>query len=447
MAFQNYMTEDDLKKDANGQPIQASQQSTALPTSGGDAGVGANGAAPQQTAKGSGSGSGWTNLQTYLGANAGQGAATTDKLLDPKQQQIDTAVNSLNTEVNSTKNQVQSNTIQRNEKLENDIKNNPVTAKNEFVSYTGQTYNGPTTYAPSSGVQKNYVGIQPEVNMKGLTDPKTIGTTLKDDRYTFGMGALDGYLVNSEGGAQVASYNDKNKNVIADKDKAITDINAAIVGARTTSNQNVGFAKKAAEDAYQEWLNKGKGSTGQAVTDANARARQEITDKYKAAGFDAPTTFDDSVSANGDFSWVDSIDPATLAALNALAEIDGNDSTNAISKGSNSAVNVDWNKINSDITGKQKAISDEAERQRVIKEEADRRERERKEQKDKKTTVEEILFPTKMEDVGNVVEAAVTDPVGATRQVTEHPELLNPITTTQTIANAANNFAKKKLKF
>ena len=363
MAFQNYMNEDDLKKDANGQPIQqASQQSTALPTSGTSSGGGDGGAPPQQTTKGAG----WTNLQTYLGANAGQGAQTTQKLIDPKQQQIDTAVNSLNDDVNKTNTQIQTNTIQRNEDLEKRIQANPTAAKDEFVSYTGQTYKGPTTYAPNTDVQKAFVGVQPTLKMDELSDPKAIGGALKDNRYTYGMGALDGYLINSEGGAEVTGYNTKSADVLTNKDKRIADVNSAISSAQNTSSQNIGFAKQAAKDGYQTYLEAAKASVPKGLSDASELSYQDIVAKYKAAGLEAPTSANDYISANKDYGWMDNIDPATLAALNTLAEIDGDDSTNTVSKGGNSAVNVDWNKVNSDIQNKQFEASVAADIQKQI---------------------------------------------------------------------------------
>jgi hypothetical protein len=217
MPFLDNYSEDELKKKQEEQ-TPTTQQSSVL-------------GAGQQTsmATGSGKGSGWTNLQTYLDNNAGQGVQTTQKILDVKQDQIKNAVDSLNSEVNDTKTKASQGMVQRNTDLENQIKTNPTAVNQDaFSQYVSKSYAGPNQFTPGLDTEKKWNGLQTKTNVTEIADPYKIGQQLKKDNYTYGLGKLDSYLINSEGGGVVDSFNQKNANVVNDRASQIQSVNDAI---------------------------------------------------------------------------------------------------------------------------------------------------------------------------------------------------------------------------
>ena len=343
MPFVDYTTEDELKKK------QEMQTSAGQPTTQQSTNISANPSAESQV--GSGKGSGFVNLQSYLNNNAGQGAATTQKVLDPKQDQIKSAVDGLNKEVETTKNTVNQGTVQRNTMLEDQIKNNAGSLdKNAYNSYVGQQYTGPKAYTPSLDTEKQWNGLPTQTSLQQVADPKTIGQQLKKENYTYGLGKLDSYLMNSEGGSAVDAYNTKNKDVQANRTAAVGGVNSAIKQAQDTSAANTGFARQAVTDTYRQQLAAAQAADlSGGYHSGQDSASAEINKRFADAGVSSPTGTQGFVSKNDNYSWLDAVSPEQLQALNMLADIDEDPSTNPYNKGSNQAVNVDWANVDSAI--------------------------------------------------------------------------------------------------
>jgi hypothetical protein len=339
MPFVDYSTEDELKKkQEQGQAAApTTMQSTAIQSG-------------QQTAggamAGTGKGSGWTNVQTYLGNNAGQGAQTTQNVLDVKQNQIKDAVSGLNKEVDDTKTKVGQSTVQRNTALENQVKTNPTAVdKNAYNAYTQQTYGGPSVYTPSVDVEKKWNNLPTQTSLQQVADPKTIGQQLKKSDYTYGLGKLDSYLMNSEGAGNVDRYNQANKNVMNDRQAAVGGVNSAIEQARKDSAANVQALRDTTSQSYKDTLARAQATKGQAESAAYDKAYADVQKRFTDAGVDGPAGiagYNTYIRPNQEFSWQDSVDDVTLQALNTLADIDGDDTTNMINKGNREALNVDW---------------------------------------------------------------------------------------------------------
>lgn len=339
MPFLDYTTEDELKKKQEQGQVSAptTAQSTIMQP-------GQQAAAGPST--GTGKGSGWTNVQTYLNNNAGQGAQTTQNVLDVKQNQIKDAVDGLNREVGDTKTKVGQSTVQRNTALEDQVRTNPTAVdKNAYNAYTQQTYGGPSVYTPSVDVEKKWNNLPTQTSLQQVADPRTIGQQLKKSEYSYGLGKLDSYLMNSEGGGNVDKYNQTNKNVINDRQTSIGGANSAIDQAKRDSAANVQALRDTTSQAYQDTLSRAQATKGQAQSSAYDKAYGDVQKRFADAGVDGPagiTGLNTYIRANKEFDWQDSVDNETLQALNTLADIDGNDVTNMVNKSGREAVNVDW---------------------------------------------------------------------------------------------------------
>lgn len=344
MPFVDYATEDELKKkqEQGQQTAPTTQQSTALST-------GPTGGAQIGTGKGSG----WTNLQPYLTNNAGQGAATTQQLLDPKQNQIKDAVDSLNKEANDTRAKIGQSTVQRNTALENQVKTSPTAIdKNAYNSYVNQSYSGPNVYAPSVDTEKKWNGLQTQTSLQQVADPKTIGQQLKKSNYTYGLGKLDSYLVGAEGGQTVDKFNEANKGIMTDRQATVGGVNSAIEQAKRDSAASIQSLRDTTNQAYKDTLARAQGTKGQAESAAFDQAYVEIQKRFADAGVDAPsgiTGLSTYIRPTEGYSWQDSVDDSTLQALNTLADIDSDPGTNLVTKGSRSPLGVDWEKLDAYI--------------------------------------------------------------------------------------------------
>jgi hypothetical protein len=343
MPFVDYTTEDELKKkqEQGQQTAPTTMQSTALQS-------GQN----TQASAGGNKGSGWTNIQTYLNNNAGQGAQTTQNILDSKQGQIKDAVDSLNKEADATKTKVNQGTVQRNTTLENQVKTSPTAIdKNAYNSYVNQSYGGPNVYAPSVDTEKKWNGLQTQTTLQQVADPKTIGQQLKKSNYTYGLGKLDSYLVGAEGGDKVSEFNTANKGVLDDRNRAIQGVNDQIKTAQSSSAESIKSLRDATSQAYNDWYSKAQATVNPSKDAAYSKAKADIQAKLDAAGIasQGASVAPSYISDQQGYGWQDSVDDSTLQALNTLADLDSDPNTNIMAKGTNNPYSVNWSALDAYI--------------------------------------------------------------------------------------------------
>ena len=349
-------------------------QSTSLEASaagGGPTGAGGVQAKPQ--------GSGWTNLQTYLDANAGQGGQLANAVTKTTQDRVNTADSNAKLWEDAAKTRVDQNTrkegVDGQDAWSNVIRNGSADKvagidQNAFNGWKQlSNYWGDKTaeadkgygdvYGQTQQAKQDIQGAQSYDGQKVLAD-KAFN---QNGRYTRGMGTLDTFLMRGDQAGQQAlqGFQDRNKDFGSNLTKATGNVNAYIGGADQRGQQAYNNVLQAIADRRNSIQTDAQGRLPTLVDQANTAATQQVLDRYKGTGFKPSTGV--PVSRAEDVNWTDALGDPDLAALNTLAGIDDDQNTNALSRANRPLVNIDWRRVDADIQRQQQSAQDQYDKQ------------------------------------------------------------------------------------
>lgn len=202
-------------------------------------------------------GTGFTNLQTYLSANKGQGGGVADAITGQGQQAVDTAKTAADTQANTWADNGVTAANTAADKAASvynegaDAFNNDPNAAVSYSNVMGTTYGGPQTAQDVDG----YNDLE-----KAYQNVKTTATNFQGDRMTqqaglqkkFGYGsgfaALDGFLGRQDGADKINSWAQGVNPGSADAQ--VAKVNSAIAGGKQkVTDAQTGF-QKAETNAY-----------------------------------------------------------------------------------------------------------------------------------------------------------------------------------------------------
>lgn len=244
MAYQEDFIQDDDTKNAQptGQVLSSDNTSpVAQPGAGADSSAPASSASPQ-------TGTGFTNLSTYVDANKEQSGDMANNITNGIQSGLDTAKTGLDDLSKNVNADVTKNTVTDNGYIDS-LKQNPMSVTNpqSQAQYNSQTagYQGPNSvndYQPYQDLSDKYGKL--DAQEKSLSDPFAIKQTLKDNysrpSYTGGENTLDAFLTTSGAGAdnlnKFKSGYDAN-NPYTNFQNTTTDLNSRLANAKATTNQ------------------------------------------------------------------------------------------------------------------------------------------------------------------------------------------------------------------
>ena len=150
--------------------------------------AGSGGAASAQPAQPTGSG--FTNLQTYLSANKGQGGQLADSIVSEGQKGVDTARDAA-------------------DKTADTWADGVVQDANSGAADTNSTYGGPTDASKVAGLndlEKNYQNVRDGANNYAGDYQSQKAGLMKANNYGVGFGALDTFLGRQDGASKIADW-------------------------------------------------------------------------------------------------------------------------------------------------------------------------------------------------------------------------------------------------
>lgn len=160
-------------------------------------------------------GSGFTNLQTYLSANKGQGGQVADQIISEGQKGVDTARNAADKTAGAWADGV-------------------VQDANSGAADTNSPYGGPTDASKVAGLndlEKNYQNVRDGANNYAGDYQTQKAGLMKANNYGVGFGALDTFLGRQDGAQKIADWQ---KNVDTGSTAgAVQKANEGIQGAQT----------------------------------------------------------------------------------------------------------------------------------------------------------------------------------------------------------------------
>ena len=272
----------------------ATQAPTSAPTdqtiTSGQSAFATGGDSEQAAGNSGGSGTGWTNLSTYLDANKSQSADMGQKVAGDVQENIQGFNDTTQDWANQATGEIQSGTAQGYSGTA------PISGmdENTFDAYNTASYQGPKTYETSGG----YGNVQQAGDAFGNLNQQTksfegVGGLIKDsygrDSYTRGENIMDTFLVNSSDAGQQALQGIQGQYETYGQ-------NVADTGANLTGQIQGGIdASNLARDQFQ----------AQTITEATAE--QAARDQRLA---------DQKQQANDIRMWQDAADAEALASFN-----------------------------------------------------------------------------------------------------------------------------------
>ena len=281
-------------------------------------------------------GSGWTNLQTYLGANKGKGADVANKITSNTQIGVNNAQDNASQWETTAKTGADSRT--RQDLWSDKIKNDPTKVDQAGFNdwKTGGNYSGATNATEDQGYSSAYGGVQ-----KAQNDVKLAGdaygqqalakqTFGKDRSYSTGQSLLDTFIARGDqaGKDQFKSFQDKNQGIGASFDKNVGNVNEHLKGANSRGQVAYDGVMGAIGDK-----SKGINSAAQGRADANtdkSRAYEHLnTSAPKTSWLTENSTRDKYIHRNTEYGADDEYTDADIAALNSLAGMDDDVNTNA----------------------------------------------------------------------------------------------------------------------
>jgi hypothetical protein len=275
----------------------------------GSGGSGGAVSAPTSSKK-SGSGTGWTNLQNYIGANAGNDAAMGGKIagkIGDTASQVTTAGQGLSTKATAD---TAANTVTDQGVIQG-LQSDPTKVdKKAFQTQVGATYKGPQDVtAYEEYAQGQQAGSKLNQKLDATKTAEGQGTLLKDiagENYTRGLQGLDQFILSAgeQGKKSIADTQQQFGNVTNDWAALTGNLNQGFTRARETTEKTAADTSKAFEDVY--------GATKGAVTKAqdslqgvNKARQDEVNNLQKMFASDDP-------KVQGDIAKRLNITPADL---------------------------------------------------------------------------------------------------------------------------------------
>jgi hypothetical protein len=307
---------------------------------GGGASTGGGPAGAPATPTGGSQGSGWTNLQSYLGANQGQAGGIANQITQDAEKQVDefkkTDVSGSVAEIGKSAKTEDVNA------LTGDVAANASKAK-DFLS-SGYGGAGVDTY--TAGIRNAAKGVKDTLGQ--VTNQGYQKSTLQkanntpNQAYTSGFGALDSFLVSADPNAKAKLKLTQGRTGEVDQtlNAATGQISAADTAARSAFEANKQRLRDAAKTQAAGIASTAQGRVDPAKAAQLQAANTQSTDilnRLKGAYGEDLTDADLGLSSkyltqNNDFGVSDVISDSEMAALNSLAGIDPTLGINPITK-------------------------------------------------------------------------------------------------------------------
>jgi hypothetical protein len=316
-------------------------------------------------------GSGWTNLQTYLGANKGEAGGLANQIGQNANQKVDefkgTKVDSAVSEINKA-----SGTDQVNDYTQDIVKN-----ADKAKSFLGSGYGGKSTDVYTAGIRNQANQVKDELGQ--LTNQGYQKSTLQklnnkpNQTYSSGFGALDSFLVNADPNARAKLTMTQGR--AGEVDQTLGGLTGQITeadkAARAQFDANKGRIRDATRNQYNTTMGNVQTRLGEAKNQQGQQFRDQagnlLTSGIAGNEFISGISAQDAnpfVKENAAFGAGDVASDAEIEALNTLAGIDSNLGLKGLQKSHNKAFTID----NEGIQGliRQKEAEGKAKRQAEI---------------------------------------------------------------------------------
>lgn len=338
-----------------------------------ESGIVGGGAAPTSQGTG-GNTSAWTNLQTYLEANEGQGAGIANAITQKTQANIDAVGKNVQDWEGEAKKRVDEKT--RNDDYSSQIKKDPTEVNQSAFSawknlgnYWGaQDATGDSGYAEVYGKAKNAAddikGANDYYGQNVLAKKSFTGDQAGQSRnYTDGMGYLDTFIARADQSGKDAFSNFKDKNTGFDQkiDSAKNNLNSYIQGAGSRGQAAYDSAMNAISGKQKE-IHGAADQRFRGASDLNVGKQMnfDLYDQvYPDVGIQQRAEAGNHVDLNKNFDVSDVYSQADVDALNSLAGLDNDEATTAsYAKGSDAAFSTDsYKKYLDDHMSRQRQVT------------------------------------------------------------------------------------------
>lgn len=313
--------EEDKNVNQTGQGLNTSGQAGVVGAGGAPAG------ATQSTAGGGQAGSGWTNLQTYLDVNKGQGGQLADqvgtdvnnKVEDFKKTDVSGAINEIGQAAGTTE----------ADEIKKDVAANAGKAKTflnqGFGAKQVTDYTAPIN-ATAASVKDNLNQLNDQNYQKGALQK----LNNKQGNYTGGFGALDSFILNGDeqGREKLSGIQKSGNDAVGSTMSGITDqLTKARGDANSLFEANKLAVKGAAKGQYTGLMDqaalRAKEKSGQSKTAASGTISQKRAEAVQSdAELDTPDIAGDGFVKGADYAASDVLTDADITALNSLAGLD-----------------------------------------------------------------------------------------------------------------------------
>jgi hypothetical protein len=327
---------------------------------GGGASTGGGPAGAPATPTGGAQGSGWTNLQSYLGANQGQAGGLANQITQDADKKVDEFKN---TDVSG-----QVAEIGKAAKTEdvNNITGDVAKNADKAKGFLSSGYGGANVDTYTSGIRNAAKGVNDTLGQ--ITNQGYQKSTLQrlnnspTQAYSGGFGALDSFLVSADPNAKAKLKMTQGRTGEVDQtlNAATGQITAADTAARTAFEANKQKVRDAAKTQAAGITSAAQGRidpTRAAQTQGSNNQAADILGKIKGEyGNEFVTDADGNISSkyitqNNDFGVSDVISDTELSALNSLAGIDPTLGISPVTKRGASASNFDAQGFEKELRG------------------------------------------------------------------------------------------------
>lgn len=339
----------------------------------------ATGSSAPGTPTGGAQGSGWTNLQSYLGANQGQAGGLANQIGEQANKQVDTfkstKADSAVADINKAGRSDEASTIV------GDVAKSADKAK----SFLSSGYGGPSVDTYTAGVRNAASQVKDQLGQ--ITDQGYQKSTLQKlnnratQPYSSGFAALDSFLVSADPNAkaQLKLTQGRAQEVDDTVNQYTGQVQSADKAARDAFASNQQRIRDAAKGQYSNILSGAGGRVGGQA----AQQQQSLMGQAKGIVGGQQDEFFSGMSdeeiapfikQNQNFGTTDVLTNDELIALNSLAGIDSTLGLSPTSKTNNQAFTFDEAGLRQSIGSKKEAAK--AKRQKEIDEENARLQRE-----------------------------------------------------------------------
>jgi hypothetical protein len=359
----------DFNEEQQGQ--QLSGDSGTLSASTGSASSGS--ATPTATSQGSG----WTNLQSYLGANQGQAGGLANQISQNANEKVDTF-----NKTDTSKSVAEINKGSQSA-LAGDYAKDVAKNADKVKGFLSSGYGGPDANVYTAGIRNSANQVKDELGQ--LTNQNYQKATLQrlnnkpTQAYSSGFGALDSFLVGADPNARAKLTMTQGRASEVDNtlNRAQGEINTADTQARQSFDANKNMLRDAARSQYNTLLS-GAGTRAEAErASAAERARNEaisnLTGRKTVDKNIANVTYDKVdpfIRANSQFGATDVLTQDELAALNSLSGIDPSLGLSNVKKTDNTAASIDWGGLDNYLVGVSNDVQSRRDTQKAKKAQA-----------------------------------------------------------------------------